>query len=239
MLGTLFENLIYILFVIISVILHEFAHWYASYKLWDPTPKIMWRLSLNPKYHINLVWFVLFIILILLETLGIYWNALNSLWILVAVLFAKPVLIDKRYYKDPIKDELIVSLAWPFTNFILAIIWIIILFFFASLFWYENQPLILTNFLKLINYFIILNITLWAFNLLPIPPLDWFSILTFILDKFNIDLTYIKSINFQTIQLLFIFLLLWPFSWFVDFYLNIIINWFYNFFFTILSSIFY
>ena len=96
--------------LLISIGIHEFAHAYSSYKLWDPTPKIQGRLTPNPLKHISLWWFLAVFLI------HFWW------W--------KPVQIDPSYYKKPYRDELITSLAGPASNIILWILWILVLFLY-------------------------------------------------------------------------------------------------------------
>ena len=56
------EQVIYYVFLVIilliSIWLHEYAHAWTSYRLWDPTPVLQWRLTPNPLKHIDIVWFI-------------------------------------------------------------------------------------------------------------------------------------------------------------------------------------
>ena len=82
--------------------MHEYAHAYVSYRLGDPTPKLQGRLTPNPLKHIDPIGFLM----VFLAHFG----------------RGKPVQINPLYYKNPRKGELIVSLAGPATNLILAIV---------------------------------------------------------------------------------------------------------------------
>jgi Zn-dependent protease len=139
---------------LLSIWFHEYAHAYVSSILWDPTPKMQWRLTPNPIKHIDPIWFLM----IFLIHFG-WW---------------KPVQVDPTYYKNPLKDELLVSLAWPFSNFLMAFVWT---FMFVALvkFWQSNY--LMNQFFQL---FIFINIALWIFNLLPIYPLDGYRIIKYL-----------------------------------------------------------
>ncbi len=234
------QSVVFIVFIIISVVLHEFAHWYISYKLWDPTPKVDGRLSLDPRNHINKLWFWLMLILIFLQWIWYWWFGVDALGMAVAVLFAKPVLVNPSYYKNPLRDKMLVAIAWPITNFILAIVSMLLILFFASLYGYTQQPMWLELHQWIFYYFLsfaTLNIVLWAFNLLPIPPLDGFSVLAYFFP--SLVFRFKRYNHDMILQFVFLFLILWPWSWIVDKYISYVVELFYTFFYTILSSIFY
>ncbi len=134
--------IISLIFLIISITVHEFAHAFVANKLGDPTAKIYGRLSLNPLKHIDPLGFLALIFF------RFGWG--------------KPVPVDSYNFSNPKKGEILVSLAGPLSNFILALITSVIIKNISptsSLYFY------LSNFL-------FLNINLAVFNLLPIWPLD-------------------------------------------------------------------
>lgn len=137
----------YILFFIPALIIHEFSHAYVAYKLGDPTPKAMGRLTLNPFVHLDLV-----------GTLAIF---------LIGFGWAKPVPINPYNFKNIRRDTALVSLAGPGANFILAIIGLFILYLIGNNWFLEP--------------FILINIVLGTFNLIPLGPLDGFKIISGIL----------------------------------------------------------
>jgi len=140
--------------LVLSIGFHEYAHALVSYKLWDPTPKLQWRLTPNPLKHLDLLWFLM----IFLINFG-WW---------------KPVEVNPMYYKNKLRDELLVALAGPFTNFLMALVgWAI--FVLLAKFWMLN-PLMVQFF----QLFIFVNLALAIFNLLPIYPLDWYRIIKFL-----------------------------------------------------------
>jgi Zn-dependent protease len=140
------ENLIYYIFLaialVIAITIHEYSHALAADRLGDPTPRSLGRLSLNPLRHLDP-----------LGTLMIF--VLRFGW-------GKPVPIDAYNLKNPRRDELIIALAGPVSNLILATI-------FSLLANFIPQNFILLSFVFTL---IQINIILAVFNLLPIPPLD-------------------------------------------------------------------
>ncbi|MGF7057037.1 site-2 protease family protein [Brassicibacter mesophilus] len=131
--------------LLIAITMHELAHGYSAYKLGDPTAKDAGRLTLNPLAHIDILGFVLLFIV------GFGW--------------AKPVPINPSFFKNRKKDTIIVSIAGPLTNFVLAIISSVILAVAYKL----NAGMIVLLMIKLLIRY---NIVLGFFNLLPFPPLD-------------------------------------------------------------------
>lgn len=139
---------------LLAVVCHECAHGWVSYKLGDPTAKNAGRLTLNPLKHIDPV--------------GIL------CMILFRVGWAKPVPINPYYYKDRKKGIVLVSLAGPFTNFILAFLSLLTEGLLMKYALFGNASWIL---LQLCYYSAVINIGLGLFNLVPIPPLDGSNVL--------------------------------------------------------------
>ncbi|MBU5293189.1 site-2 protease family protein [Anaerosalibacter bizertensis] len=148
------EKLISLPGLLIAIIFHELAHGYTAYKLGDPTAKESGRLTINPLKHIDVVGFLFMLIF-------------RFGW-------AKPVPINPSYFKHRKRDTILVSLAGPMTNFIIAII---------------SALIISANFIENAIIIDILVITLWynimlgVFNLLPFPPLDGSKIIASILPE--------------------------------------------------------
>ena len=139
---------------LLSIGFHEYAHARVSNILWDPTPKLQWRLTPNPFKHIDILGFLMIFLI------HFWWG--------------KPVQINPTYYKNPLRDELLVALAWPFTNLLMAFISVFIWLFLKKF----NQT---NNLIDIFFYLLIfVNIALCIFNLIPIYPLDWYRIIKFI-----------------------------------------------------------
>lgn len=137
--------------VLIALTVHEFAHAYTSFRLGDPTPKYQGRLTLNPVAHIDPMG------LLMLVFFRFGWG--------------KAVQVDPRYYSNRRQGTMLVSLAGPASNIVLAFFILILYFFF-------NQ----VNFVgTLLLRTFELNVILAVFNLLPIPPLDGSKVLASLL----------------------------------------------------------
>jgi Zn-dependent protease len=143
-----------------SIILHEVSHGAAAYAFGDPTAKDAGRLTLNPIAHIDpFGTIILPAILILSHAPPFGW--------------AKPVPVNPRRMRDPRNHGLLVSLAGPATNIVIALIAAVLIRLFASQdiarFGYGDTLPLGTEILLSFGF---LNVVLAAFNLLPVPPLD-------------------------------------------------------------------
>jgi Zn-dependent protease len=130
-------NIFSFIALIISITIHEFCHALTADRLGDPTPRSFGRLTLNPLAHADPIG------TILLPLLSAFTGIPTIGW-------AKPVPIDPYNLKNPKKDEMLISLAGPAGNILLAIICSL----FSKIFGVQ------------------INVSLAVFNLLPIPPLD-------------------------------------------------------------------
>jgi Zn-dependent protease len=145
----------------ISLAVHEFAHAYAAYKYGDPTAKNLGRLTLNPYKHIDLIGTIVMPIMAFATGFAI-------------IGWAKPVPVNSRNFKDPLKNDAVVSFVGPLSNFILSIIFLTIFTVVYKM--YPINP-VTAMIIKILWFAVYLNIFLFAFNLLPIPPLDGSHIL--------------------------------------------------------------
>jgi len=148
--------------ILIGLSFHEFAHAVAAYVLGDQTPKFQGRVTINPLAHIDPFGFLALIFI------GFGWG--------------KPVEVNPRYFKHMRRDGLIVDLAGVTLNLILAIVFagafkLLVLFQPGFLLTYMGSVVV-----ELIYNIVLINIVLMIFNLLPIPPLDGFGIITEVFD---------------------------------------------------------
>ena len=148
--------------LIFAVVLHEIAHGYVAYWLGDPTAKKLGRLSLNPIRHVDP-----FMTLLLPGML----MAMHS-----PVLFggAKPVPINPLYFKNPRYGIVLVALAGPLTNIVLALLSFgAVMLANRSTFIQQALPApVLLIVLMWCLTGVLTNLVLAMFNLIPIPPLD-------------------------------------------------------------------
>lgn len=161
---------------------HELAHGYVAWNLGDPTAKNAGRLSMNPLKH--------------LDPLGVI------AFIIMKIGWAKPVPVDPRYFKDPQKGMLLVALAGPAANVVMAIVSAILAKLLITM---PFIPIfILKPMVGMLVASVWINIMLAVFNCLPIPPLDGSKVLMGILPP-ETARSYAKLEPFGFILLLVLF----------------------------------
>ncbi len=143
----------------ISAISHELAHGYVAYKLGDPTAKMAGRLSINPIKHIDPFGTIIF-------PLILYWAGF------VPLILFKPVPINPIYFKHPEKDGVKVALAGPGINLLYVFLMAIIIRIGIHTSYIKNSYLFILFVKYFGQWFILINLMLASFNLIPIPPLD-------------------------------------------------------------------
>ncbi|GAB4431643.1 MAG: site-2 protease family protein [bacterium] len=167
--GELIVNVsIYAVPVLLAITVHEFFHGYVACKLGDNMAKLMGRLTLNPLHHIELFGTVLLPLMLIL---------IRSPFLIA---WAKPVPINPLNFKRPYRDMALASLAGPFSNLVMCIVFIFIYKMMSGpegAFAGSYQEL----FFKMSRAGFYLNFTLFAFNLLPVPPLDGSRVLLAVL----------------------------------------------------------
>lgn len=143
-----------IISIIIAFTVHEFAHAYVAYKFGDPTAQKQGRLTFNPIAHID---------------------PIGAIFILIAGFgWARPVPVNRHYFKRPKLAGVLVSFAGPFSNLVLAFLGFGGLVLLERLGIQQGTAFDLYPFLKI---FVYMNLLLFAFNLLPLPPLDGYRII--------------------------------------------------------------
>lgn len=156
------EQLVIIIALITSIILHEMAHGYAANALGDPTARLQGRLSGNPLVHIDPLGSVIIPAFLFLTHAGILFG------------WAKPVPYNPYNLTNQKWGEALVAAAGPATNILIALI-------FSAVLRAADVLSLAPSFLQIAWYIVYINILLALFNMLPIPPLDGSKILTAIL----------------------------------------------------------
>ncbi|MGR3309965.1 MAG: site-2 protease family protein [Candidatus Brocadiales bacterium] len=132
--------------ILFALTIHEFSHGWVANRLGDPTARLQGRLTLNPIAHLDLFGTLCFIFA------GIGW--------------AKPVPVNPHNFKNPRKDDILVSVAGPVSNFISAFALGMI---FRLVYAFDILP---PHMYMMLFYGIRINLILAFFNLIPVFPLD-------------------------------------------------------------------
>ncbi|MDP5273075.1 site-2 protease family protein [Chengkuizengella axinellae] len=147
-----------LLVLLISFTIHEFAHAYVAYKFGDPTAKELGRVTLNPQAHLDFFGLIVFLLA------GFGW--------------AKPVPVNRQLFKKPRLMGVVVSAVGPLSNLLLACLGFFIM---HLLNYFSMDTWMSTNSFDAIDTFfrsfIGINILLFVFNLIPLPPLDGYRII--------------------------------------------------------------
>ncbi len=152
------STLIMIPGIIVGLSFHEYAHAAVAYRSGDPTPKLMGRCTVEPQAHIDPMG------IICLLFIGFGWG--------------KPVVVNPRNFKNEHRDSILVGLAGVAMNLLIAFLFGGLLKLLVTV-----APSILTSsfghtVFMVFYYVIIINLSLMLFNLLPVPPLDGFGVIT-------------------------------------------------------------
>ncbi len=151
--------------LIASLSIHEAAHAWTANRLGDPTARHLGRLSINPAVHVDPIGTLLF------PLIAIFTGVPLIGW-------AKPVPVDTRHLKHPKRDFAIIAAAGPISNVLLALIGALA---FALLPGVAPGDIaaraVIGPLRELFVRWIVLNVSLAVFNMVPVPPLDGGNVL--------------------------------------------------------------
>ena len=174
--------ILYLVALIFSLSFHESAHAWTSDRFGDNTARLLGRVSLNPRTHVDPIGTLVFPIIGFITGFPLLG-------------FAVPTPVEPRLWRDKVKAEIAVSAAGPISNFLLATATFAIIktllvigvmqpgtgTFFTLIMPTEGQSFLVEPVAKLLSIMLVLNLSLGIFNLVPIPPLDGSHVLEVLL----------------------------------------------------------
>ena len=190
--GILYMMLAYAVVIFLTLPVHELAHGLVAHWCGDDTARWHGRLSLNPLRHLDL------------------WGTLMILT--VGIGYAKPVPVNPRNFRKYKRDTILVSLAGPFSNFLMALVALLIVKVCAL---FIANTVVLNIVWLIVDVMVSVNISLMVFNLLPIPPLDGSRLWTTLIPgrwAYTLE-RYSRYITMGLFLLLFVGVLDTPLAW--------------------------
>ena len=180
----MFENfdlrniLLMVVPVLLALTVHEYAHALAAHKLGDDTAKNEGRLTLNPLAHLDPI-----------GTLVLFLSQMFG--------WAKPVPFNPARLKNPARDTMIIAVAGPVSNIITAVIITLLLKLALTFRILGLLPTsVVEDVVQIIYLSIMVNVAIGVFNMLPVPPLDGFKVLSFFLPQNWVRASYQYSMVF-------------------------------------------
>ena len=155
-----YQIILIAIFLLIAFPVHEFAHAYTAYRLGDGTANMFGRLTLNPVAHFDPLGGLLLIVSVLASGFVFGW--------------AKPTPVNPSNLRDRRNSEVLVALAGPASNLVMACLAALVFRVLDATGIGEQMPLLVT---EVLFYFVLFNILLAIFNMIPIPPLDGSTLL--------------------------------------------------------------
>ena len=136
--------------LLLAVTIHEVAHGWVADRLGDPTARLAGRLTLDPRPHIDPLGALAFVLA------GFGW--------------ARPVPVNARNLRRPVRDMACVAAAGPLSNFAVAFVGLVLLVLTTRLL--DGNPFVARPVAGMLRYVYTFNLGLAIFNLIPLPPLD-------------------------------------------------------------------
>jgi Zn-dependent protease len=175
--------------ILVAFPVHEFSHAFAAYKLGDSTAKYQGRLTLNPVAHFDPIGGIVLLVSTILAGFPIGW--------------AKPTPVNPYNLRYGRWGDVIVSVAGPVSNLILAALLAIVLRVIDSSGAVPAGNAGIAFILSVVDYVVFINVVLMIFNLLPIPPLDgWHALLGFVDSRTAFTLRQFEPYGFVVLLLI-------------------------------------
>ncbi|HEV2354202.1 MAG TPA: site-2 protease family protein, partial [Puia sp.] len=181
--------------LVFSLSLHEFGHAYAAYRLGDPTAKMVGRMTIDPRAHVDPIGTILFPLMMFMFPSLILFG------------WAKPVPVTVENLRKPRRDGALVALAGPAMNLLLALLSLGVLVLLGATSAFGMEEGWANTVFGCVQFFLFMNIGLAVFNLLPIYPLDGSWILKSILPpRWSYQVSRFDRYGFIVLFVIFILL---------------------------------
>jgi Zn-dependent protease len=205
-------SMIYMIPILLfSVAVHECSHAVAAYKLGDRSQKLQGRMTLDPFVHMDILGFISILLV------GFGWG--------------KPVYVDDSNFKDRSKGNMLVSLAGPASNILLAIVFTVIfkILIMANVLETVSSNQLGTIIITMLILTVKFNVIFAVFNMLPFPPFDGSKVLAHFLPYKAKNVLYsLEKYSFYIIMILFLTglysYIISPFVNGIEYLLNLIIK---------------
>jgi Zn-dependent protease len=192
------DGIFYVVVLIMSIVIHEFAHGYSAYLLGDDTARLQGRLTLNPLKHLDPFGSVILPLLLIISNSGF------------VIGWARPVPYNPNNLKKSRWSNMIVAFSGIAANLLIAIIFGLLIRFAPSLGLPVYNQFSVQAFYKISSMIVLMNLVLALFNIIPIPPLDGSKILfSFIPAKFREIENFLE--RWGIFVLLFFIIFLWSY----------------------------
>jgi Zn-dependent protease len=155
------EILVPFVVLIVSLTVHEAAHAWTADRLGDPTARLLGRLSLNPAVHVDFIGTILFPLIAIVTGVPL-------------IGWAKPVPVNTHNLPHPRRDFALVALAGPVSNLLMAVAGAVVVLVMRNGSDEFSGPGVVV---VALFYFVMVNVLLAIFNMIPIPPLDGGNVL--------------------------------------------------------------
>ncbi|KTD82908.1 site-2 protease family protein [Legionella waltersii] len=145
--------------ILLAITFHELAHGYVAYLFGDNTAKMFGRLTINPLKHIDPIGTV---------AIPLFIGILTNFNFVIG--YAKPVPVNQSYLRNPRRDMILVTLAGPASNLIMAFLWAACMK--VAILMNPQNSMLALFLLFSARAGIMINLILAFLNLIPLPPLD-------------------------------------------------------------------
>ncbi len=145
-----------------AISVHESAHAWMASRCGDPTARMLGRITLNPIRHIDIIGTVILPIIALISNFPM-------------IGWAKPTPVNPRNFRNPVRDDVLTSVAGPVSNFLVVAFALVVLGIMGVIARMSSMAVmdsVLTPLAMMFFWLAEINVLLGVFNLIPLPPLD-------------------------------------------------------------------